>query len=91
MRESPGWIGRAGGLLLADKTNNPTQYMADIMSKIFAVGDIHGSFDQLEALMKKIPIDLARDTLVFIGDYIDRGPASIEVVDYLIDLKKRFP
>ena len=65
--------------------------MVDIMGKIFAVGDIHGSFDQLEALMKKIPIDLARDTLLFIGDYIDRGPASIEVVDYLIDLKKRFP
>ena len=65
--------------------------MVDIMGKIFAIGDIHGSFDQLQALMKKIPIDLARDTLLFIGDYIDRGPASIEVVDYLIDLKSRFP
>jgi serine/threonine protein phosphatase 1 len=65
--------------------------MIDRMSKIFAVGDIHGSFDRLQALMEKIPIDFARDTLVFIGDYIDRGPASVEVVDYLIDLKKRVP
>ena len=61
------------------------------MGKIFAVGDIHGSFDRLQELMKKIPIDFARDTLVFIGDYIDRGPASVEVVDYLIDLKKQVP
>jgi len=61
------------------------------MGKIFAVGDIHGSFDRLQELMQKIPIDFARDTLVFIGDYIDRGPASVEVVDYLIDLKKRVP
>jgi serine/threonine protein phosphatase 1 len=61
------------------------------MSKIFAIGDIHGSFDRLQELMQKIPIDFARDTLVFIGDYIDRGPASVEVVDYLIDLKKQVP
>jgi serine/threonine protein phosphatase 1 len=65
--------------------------MTNIMDKIFAVGDIHGSFDRLQELMKKIPIDFARDTLVFIGDYIDRGPASVEVVDYLIDLKKQVP
>jgi serine/threonine protein phosphatase 1 len=61
------------------------------MSKIFAVGDIHGTFDRLQNLMQKIPIDFAKDTLVFIGDYIDRGPGSVEVVDYLLDLKKRVP
>ena len=61
------------------------------MSKIFAIGDIHGSFDQLQRLMGKIQIDYATDTLVFIGDYIDRGPDSVEVVDFLIDLKKRVP
>ncbi|MCP5046759.1 MAG: serine/threonine protein phosphatase, partial [bacterium] len=33
----------------------------------------------------------SRDALIFIGDYIDRGPHSVEVVDYLIQLKKRFP
>ena len=61
------------------------------MSKIFAIGDIHGCYDQLVALMKKIPIDFTRDTLVFMGDYIDRGPKSVEVVDFLINLKKRVP
>lgn len=40
--------------------------------------------------MDKINIDPECDTLVFIGDYIDRGPSSFEVVEYLIDLKRRF-
>jgi serine/threonine protein phosphatase 1 len=61
------------------------------MQKIFVVGDIHGCFDKLRALMQKIPINFERDQLIFIGDYIDRGAHSLEVVDYLIDLKKRLP
>lgn len=60
------------------------------MDKIFAIGDIHGCFDKLQALMDKIDIDFGNDTLVFIGDYIDRGEHSFEVVQYLIDLKKRY-
>ncbi len=59
------------------------------MKKIFAVGDIHGCFDKLRVLMDKIDIDFDRDILVFLGDYIDRGPDSFEVVKYLINLKKR--
>jgi serine/threonine protein phosphatase 1 len=61
------------------------------MQKIFVVGDIHGCFDKLCALMDKIPINFTQDQLIFIGDYIDRGSSSLEVVDYLIDLKKRWP
>jgi serine/threonine protein phosphatase 1 len=61
------------------------------MQKIFVIGDIHGCFGQLCALMDKIPINFSRDQLIFIGDYIDRGSGSIEVVDYLIDLKKQLP
>jgi serine/threonine protein phosphatase 1 len=61
------------------------------MKKIFAIGDIHGCAHKLYALMEKIPIDYANDTLIFIGDYIDRGPQSVEVVTYLVDLKSRHP
>jgi serine/threonine protein phosphatase 1 len=61
------------------------------MQKIFAIGDIHGCYEKLCALMEKIPINMAQDQLLFIGDYIDRGRGSIEVVDYLIDLKNRYP
>ena len=61
------------------------------MQKIFAVGDIHGCYEKLRKLMDKLPIDMQRDQLLFIGDYVDRGPSSINVLDYLIDLKKRSP
>ncbi|MGD8948038.1 MAG: metallophosphoesterase family protein [Desulfobacterales bacterium] len=61
------------------------------MKNIFAIGDIHGCLAKLRALIGKIPIDFTRDTLLFIGDYIDRGPHSVEVVDYLINFKKRHP
>jgi len=62
------------------------------MASIFAIGDIHGRLDKLRALMDRIEpeIDPAQDTLVFLGDYIDRGPSSFEVVEYLIRLKARF-
>ncbi len=59
------------------------------MRKLFAVGDIHGCFEKLSALMDKINIDFQKDMLIFLGDYVDRGPASFEVVEYLIDLKKK--
>ena len=61
------------------------------MNKIFVVGDIHGCFDQLYALIDKLPIDHARDQVIFIGDYIDRGPSSVKVVDYLVNFKELFP
>jgi len=60
------------------------------MEKIFAIGDIHGCFDKLCALMDKIKIDRNNDILLFLGDYIDRGSSSFDVVEYLIDLKKHF-
>ena len=44
------------------------------MRRIFAIGDIHGCYDKLRALLDQLPIDWSRDRLVFIGDYIDRGP-----------------
>ncbi len=46
----------------------------------------------MRALMDQVEpeIDPAQDTLVFLGDYIDRGPSSFDVVEYLIRLKARF-
>jgi serine/threonine protein phosphatase 1 len=58
--------------------------------KIFAIGDIHGCLDQLQRLHRKIPVDPANDTLVFIGDYIDRSNGSPDVVDYILGLKKTY-
>lgn len=53
---------------------------------IFAVGDIHGHVRKLRELLAEIPLDLSQDFLIFLGDYIDRGPASRQVVDTIIEL-----
>jgi len=61
------------------------------MKKIFAIGDIHGCYKKLCRLLEMPDIDFAHDTLVFMGDYVDRGPYSFEVVAYLLELKARCP
>ena len=55
------------------------------MSKrIFAIGDIHGCFDSLKVLVEnKIKLKKS-DKLILLGDYIDRGDKSKEVIDYII-------
>lgn len=58
-----------------------------MVNRLFAIGDIHGCFDSLKELVEeKIQLTLT-DKLVLLGDYIDRGPKSKEVIDYIIDLK----
>ncbi len=58
---------------------------------IWAIGDIHGMLDPLRTLIQSIKeIEYERDldvTLVFLGDYIDHGPSSKEVIDLLLELR----
>jgi serine/threonine protein phosphatase 1 len=58
--------------------------------RVYAIGDIHGRADLLEQMLERIDADIARETvglsrcrLVFLGDYIDRGPRSRRVLDVL--------
>ena len=56
---------------------------------IYAVGDIHGQLHLLNALLEKITADAARSdaesrVLVFLGDYVDRGPDSAGVIERLV-------
>lgn len=54
-----------------------------------AVGDIHGNLLALDDLLNKVLPTLARDdTLVFLGDYIDRGPDSRGCLERIIRLKQ---
>ncbi len=58
---------------------------------VYAIGDIHGRLDLLSEMSRRILADFAtlgleRLTLVFLGDYIDRGPNSAGVIDFLLDL-----
>lgn len=56
--------------------------------RTFVIGDIHGCLDELQTLVGTIK-GLVKDEeshLIFLGDYIDRGPDSSGVVDYLMKL-----
>ncbi len=57
---------------------------------IYAIGDIHGCLNHLINLLNLVNPNLAQHQLVFVGDYVDRGPNSKGVVDYIIDLKKKY-
>jgi serine/threonine protein phosphatase 1 len=57
--------------------------------RTFAIGDIHGDLASLRLLFERLPQATADDTVVFLGDYIDRGPDSAGVVDWVRDFAKR--
>ncbi|MGI8482696.1 MAG: metallophosphoesterase family protein [Thermomicrobiales bacterium] len=65
------------------------------MSRLFAIGDIHGHHAELTALMKqlieKVGLRPQRDTVVFLGDYVDGGPAVKQVLDTLIEWQAHYP
>lgn len=59
---------------------------------ILAVGDLHGRYDLLCRVLDEVIPQMPQGTrLVFLGDYIDRGPASAEVVERLIELRRQRP
>ena len=58
--------------------------------RVYAIGDIHGRLDLVQMLAAAIEeeqrsLPPARPTLVFLGDYVDRGPDSRAVIDWLIE------
>jgi len=59
--------------------------------RIYAIGDIHGRVDLLQRLHDKIAADAqtaapgTRKTIIYLGDYVDRGFNSRELIDFLLD------
>ena len=56
--------------------------------RIYVVGDVHGRADLLGSVLARIDMDLAtnpraRSIELFLGDYVDRGPESRQVIDQL--------
>ena len=57
--------------------------------RIYAVGDVHGRADLLASLLSQIEADtvrrpISRPMTVFLGDYVDRGPAARETIELLL-------
>jgi serine/threonine protein phosphatase 1 len=59
--------------------------------RVYAIGDVHGRLDLLNALLGSIHVDdaqrgPAQSRIIFLGDLIDRGPSSAQVVDRAIEV-----
>jgi serine/threonine protein phosphatase 1 len=74
------WLGGSG--------HKPVEPRVPDGERVYCIGDIHGRLDLLQKLHERIEADVSgfdgARTLVYLGDYIDRGPQSREVIDRLL-------
>lgn len=70
------------------------RYFSGEPERIFAIGDVHGCVAELEVLLRHLEERerlSQNDLIVFVGDYIDRGPDSFGVLRVVQELKARYP
>lgn len=74
-----------------------TQWTAPAPNEVvYVVGDIHGSIDKLETLLTRIDEETSNSPsvdskVVFVGDYIDRGEASADVLRFMAHVTNAYP
>ena len=56
---------------------------------IYAISDIHGCIKELQKQMEQVDLD-GDNRIVFLGDYIDRGDSSFQVLQFIRDLQKKY-
>lgn len=72
----------------------PSQVGEASGKRVFVIGDIHGCVEEPRLLLDELVTKeglTVEDLVVFLGDYIDRGPSSKEVVDLMIEFQGKFP
>ena len=59
------------------------------MGRTLVIGDVHGAYKALEQIFERAAIT-TNDKIIFLGDYVDGWSQSVEVIDFLIDLKSKY-
>ena len=54
----------------------------EVRSRLIVVGDVHGCFDELRILLEKCAYSSVQDSLIFVGDLVNKGPSSAAVVKF---------
>jgi len=62
-----------------------------VAHRTFAIGDVHGETEHLFRILSALPKLDAEDTIVFMGDYVDRGPRSREIVELVRTMPRDTP
>lgn len=83
------------GLFGSKRKKPESEWVGSPGKRLYAIGDVHGCFDEMIRLLDQIERDhQSRPSkeciIVFLGDLIDRGPNSREVLDYLIKSPPNF-
>ena len=65
--------------------------LEDIMAIYYSMSDIHGHFNEFIDSLSKVDLSAKDNRLILLGDYIDNGPQSFEVLSKIIELEKIFP
>ena len=60
------------------------------MARNFIIGDIHAMYDRLISTLSSAGFRPGEDNLYAVGDFCDRGPNPVEVLDYLMSLPHRY-
>lgn len=60
------------------------------MAKIYCMSDIHGCLSPLKESLSLIDLQ-SEDRVIFLGDYVDRGVASCQVLQTIMDFDKQYP
>ena len=61
------------------------------MAKIYAISDIHGHYNEFIKSLNKIDLSDKQSRLIILGDYIDYGSQSFQVISKIIELEKIYP
>ena len=65
--------------------------LEEIMAKYYSMSDIHGHYDEFIESLSKVDLSDKNRLLILLGEYIDNGSQSLQVISKIIELEKYYP